>query len=117
MKAVLLSASIILASTFVQAALITSAAYDAETDSVVLQLTYGGGCGKHEFSLEHSGRCLETYPLRSTAKLVHQSNDFCEALLYSEEKISLKDFACRPGYLTITGDNDSAATVFVPAAK
>lgn len=116
MKAAILSLSLILASSFAQAAKITAAEYDAATDSVVLQLVYGGGCGKHEFSLDY-GVCLESYPGQATAQLIHKTDDSCEAMLYSEEKISLKDFACRPGYLTIEGDAGSRATVLVPQAK
>lgn len=106
------------------AAQIRSARLDASKKNILIDVTYGGGCGKHSFKLDLKG-CAESYPVQCQAELVHQTKDMCEALIGNTVVISLADYGLNTSYyskgsLTITGDQDwqnkkpSSATVFLP---
>jgi len=41
---------------------VTSARYEAETDDVVVDVQYGGGCKKHTFEIQFDDVCLESLP-------------------------------------------------------
>jgi len=102
-------------------ATVKSAKLDASKKNILIDVTYGGGCGKHEFSLEVGG-CLESYPVQCGAQLVHKTDDICEAMIsetiiISLEKEKLTDSYYKGASLTITGDLDwqtnKASKVFV----
>ncbi len=124
MKHFVLSALITLVATQTFAATVRGARIDASKKVILVDVTYGGGCGKHDFSLEVGG-CMETNPVRCSAKLVHKTQDFCEALISNTVAISLSEYKLDDRYyskgsLTITGDHDwqtkkpSSATVILP---
>lgn len=98
------------------AADVKSARYNAEDDTVSVNVVHGGGCGTHRYSLTFDDHCLETLPAQTGAELVHRSNDPCEALISREARVSVKRLLCRPAYLTIRGDRGTSARVLVPAA-
>lgn len=96
------------------AASVKSAAYDAKSDTVILDVVYSGGCEEHDFSLEF-GPCMETYPGQIRAKLLDPTQDACDAIIHKRISLPLDGMSyCRPGYLTIKGDGASSATVLVP---
>ncbi|NJM09747.1 MAG: hypothetical protein HC883_02295 [Bdellovibrionaceae bacterium] len=91
-------------------ATVKSAKLDASKKNILIDVVYGGGCGKHDFSLE-VGLCFESSPVSCTAELIHKTDDTCEALIGDTIVISLKKAGLTGSYyegasLTITGDLD-----------
>jgi hypothetical protein len=124
MKGLILTSLVTLFAAQAHSAMIRSAKLDSSKRNLVIDVTYGGGCGKHDFTLQVGG-CLESYPVRCTAELIEKTNDMCEALVsttvvinLAEEK--LNDHYYKGGSLTILGDQDwqtkkrSQATVVLP---
>ena len=51
-----------------------------KSDKLTVNISYGGGCKDHNFSLIGSNEYLESYPVRTSLLLSHQSNnDTCTA--------------------------------------
>jgi len=105
-------------------AAVKSAKLDASLKNILIDVTYGGGCAKHEFKLE-IGACLESFPVQCSAKLTDNTVDNCEALLMETVSISLESAGLNDPYyqgasITIFGDVDwqtnqpSKATVKLP---
>jgi len=105
-------------------AMIKSAKLDAENEYILIDVTYGGGCGDHKFSLK-ARSCFETAPVQCKANLIEDTHDPCEALISGTVVIPLQKYGFtdpyyKDGTLTITGDKDwqtnqpSAATVRLP---
>lgn len=106
------------------AAEIKAARIDAAKENILIDVVYGGGCGKHDFSLKIEG-CMESYPVQCRAQLVHVSQDFCEAIIHTTIAIPLAANDLLNGYynkgsLEIVGDVDwqtkkaSSAVVRLP---
>ncbi len=106
------------------AAQVKSAKLDAQKKNILIDVTYGGGCGEHEFSLKMEG-CAESMPVQCHADLIEKTDDGCLALISATVTISLKEYGLtesyyRNGSLTIYGDKDwqtnklSSATVRLP---
>ncbi len=115
--AILLATSLSASAAF--SAEISSGRYNAETQSIELDVVYGGGCGKHDFDLEVDG-CRESFPVSCDAKLIETSQDFCEALISTTIQLPLQKEGLNDGYysngsITITGDNNSEVTIILPA--
>ena len=112
MKKLLLSALLVLA-TNANAAQINSARYDYSTDTVVLNITYGG-CNLDSFYLTF-GACAESYPGRIHAFL-EDSQDICKAIITTEKRFGLDGMhQCRPASLVIsTSREQSAVNVQIP---
>lgn len=90
---------------------ILSGKLDASKKNIVLEVKTSGGCGEHKFDLEVGG-CLESYPVQCSAKLLHTSTDFCEAIIIETAvlplaKYGFKDSYYRGGKLTIIGSESS----------
>lgn len=124
MKTLVLAAMIVMTAAPSFAATVRGAKLDASGKNVLIDVTYGGGCGKHEFSLKTRG-CAESYPVQCYAQLIEKTDDMCEALVGTTVVINLAEagFTGRyysNGSLTITGDHDwqtkkpSQATVQLP---
>lgn len=126
MKTLILAMTLALTAFGAQAAEVLSAQIDAEGKNILVDVSYGGGCKKHTFSLKVGG-CLESYPVQCTAVLVEKIEggaDFCEAIIHTTAKINLKKAGLTNSYykggsLKITGDKNfrgelSAATVTLP---
>ena len=48
-------------------------------DMLTLTLSYGGGCGDHEFTLVAANAFMESFPVQLRVSLVHRNiDDFCE---------------------------------------
>ena len=87
-----------LASLTANAAEITSAKVDG--NKIVLDVRYGGGCKKHEFSIAIGG-CFESLPVQCQAKLVHNvvnGPDFCEAIVSDTAEIPFSDVGIEGSY-------------------
>lgn len=57
---------------------------------LVVEFSYGGGCAEHFFSLIGSNEYMESYPVRTSILLSHQSNnDTCTALFTAKLGFSL----------------------------
>lgn len=91
-------------------ATVRSASIDPSGTNLLLTVSYGGGCGQHEFELK-IGMCFETMPVKCGAELLHRTNDNCEALLTRTieiplAKYNLHDPYFQGGSLTIFGAPD-----------
>ncbi len=117
---------LVLASSSSFAATVHSAKLDASKKNILVDVSYGGGCKKHTFTLKVGG-CMETYPVRCSAVLVEKIEgglDMCEAIVGQTVTLNLSKFRLDEAYyangsLTITGDLDmngkpSSATVVLP---
>lgn len=126
MKTLILAATLVLSSFTAQAAEVLSATLDAAGKNILVDVSYGGGCKKHTFSLKVGG-CLESMPVQCTAILVETIEggvDFCEAIIHTTAKINLKKAGLSGSYykkasLKIVGDKNfrgetSQATVTLP---
>ena len=124
MKVLILSALVTLFSVQSFGAVIRSAKLDASKKNILIDVTYGGGCGKHDFTLEVHG-CAETFPVQCQADLVEKTNDMCEALVGTTVVLSIAEAKVNTRYyeggnLTILGDQNwqtkkrSSATVILP---
>ncbi|MCX6118620.1 MAG: hypothetical protein NT027_13850 [Proteobacteria bacterium] len=97
------------------AAKIESGRYNAATKAIELDVAYGGGCGEHQFTLD-VGACAESMPVQCRAKLIHKTDDTCEAYIMKTISISLKSAKLDSEYyadafLTITGDQNSSVSL------
>jgi len=92
---------------------------DAETQEIVLKVSYGGGCGEHRFSID-VGSCLETFPVQCRdAQLIHSTNDGCEALIHKEIRITFAEAGLNDAYferarLTIHGHGGTSVDLQMP---
>jgi hypothetical protein len=88
-----------------------------DRNTVAVELSFGGGCVEHTFSLAFDGRCLESFPHQTSATVVDISSepDFCKAFLTQTVELSIEGIgSCRPAVLGIKGANGTMATVQVP---
>lgn len=111
---------ITLAQTTAFAIEVSNARLDGAKKNILIDVVHGGGCGDHEYSLRIE-QCLESMPVQCTATLVHQTNDFCEALLHRTATINLADSGLNEDYfsngsLVIKGST-SKVQITLPAAK
>ena len=108
------------------AATVHSAKLDPAQKNILVDVSYGGGCKKHTFTIKLEG-CRETYPVSCDAQLVEKIEggfDACEAIVGQTVKINLAKYRLDEAYyangsLTIKGDKDmsgkpSSATVKLP---
>lgn len=62
-----------------------------ETDTLGLQLQYGGGCEDHEFYLVAAASFMESAPVQARVRLFHDDNgDRCEALVTETVRFNLE---------------------------
>lgn len=60
-------------------------------DSLIVDVSYGGGCQLHVFSLYSTGSYLKSLPLQMELTLNHQSNgDMCRAFLRNRIAFDIK---------------------------
>lgn len=123
MKAIILA---LLFSVPTFAATVNSAKIDQARDTLIVSVTYGGGCEQHEFSIKLSGHCLETFPVQCAAQLIESTErpDLCEAIITESVEFELREHGLDDPYfsgaeLTIYGDQNfngepSSATVSLP---
>ena len=59
-------------------------------DTLVLNVSYGGGCEEHQFTLVASDAFLESFPVQLRLSLAHNANnDPCEAWLTDDYRFDL----------------------------
>ncbi len=57
-----------------------------------MDVQYGGGCKKHEFSLVGNSAIMKSYPPKRSCILVHEGeNDMCRALVYQQLKFDISE--------------------------
>ena len=76
-------------------------------DQIVLEVSYSGGCGSHNFELKIKP-CRETHPVMCDAILTDTTDDYCEAMIITDiafplDEIGLDDSYYSNGSLTIFG--------------
>ena len=66
---------------------------DEQEDIVIFEVTYGGGCGEHQFQLYSTEGVLYSNPPGCIVYLSHNANnDYCEALVTETISFSLRPF-------------------------
>lgn len=119
MKTILMTTVASLMALSAQAAVINSGSYNAKTKSIDLNVSYGGGCQPHTFTLK-MGTCLETFPVRCDVKLVEDFHgDVCEAFITEDISLPVASTPLADTYfngasLIITGDNKSSVNIQLP---
>ena len=67
-----------------------------EGDILVLKVRYGGGCGRHDYGLCYGPEFLESYPVQTRLRLLHDAHeDLCNALLETTLRFDLSNLANR----------------------
>ena len=62
-------------------------------DMLLVTVSYGGGCKKHEFTLDIDGGFLESNPVQARVRLLHDANgDLCAAYITEERQFDLTPF-------------------------
>ena len=77
-----------------------------ENDTLTINVSYGGGCETHEFTLVAEPRFLESFPVQLHVSLAHNANDDrCEAWLTEDYHFDLTPIkeVYQKGYQTDTG--------------
>ena len=58
-----------------------------------MSVSYGGGCGEHEFELDTSGFLMKSLPPKQPLRIIHRSDgDLCRVLI--KEELSFNLFRC-----------------------
>lgn len=113
--------SIALFSISVFAVEVQEARFNAETNSIEVDVVYGGGCKEHTFTLK-PGICLESFPVQCQVTIIDQTKgDFCEAFIsqtvvFPLNKTPFKDEYFNGASLSISGPHqkDSTAVIQLP---
>lgn len=120
MRKVLIILSLLVGSTSF-AAQINSGTFNAETQKVELNVSYGGGCFDHTFELELAGGCRESFPVQCDLNLVDTTGkvDMCEAFITENLVLDLplgmlSDSYFQNAFLTILGSGNTAASFQLP---
>jgi hypothetical protein len=99
---------------------VKGARYNAATDSIDVDVAYGGGCEEHKFKLQMGG-CLESMPVQCTAYVVDVSAkpDFCEAYIHQTVSFKLSDYGLKDDYfyrasIQINGAGNTGAGIDLP---
>ncbi len=95
------------------AATVHSAKLDASKKNILVDVSYGGGCKKHSFSLKIF-TCQESYPVTCFANLIEKVEggfDACEAIISETVTLELAKYRLDEAYysrgtLLILGDNN-----------
>ena len=62
-------------------------------DSLHATVSYGGGCGEHEFELDTAGFLMKSLPPKQPLRIIHRSDgDLCRALIKEELSFDLHSF-------------------------
>jgi len=71
-----------------------------EADSLIVDISHGGGCEEHEYQMFWDGLLLETFPPQVNLSLFHNANgDFCEAALFETLSIDLSSLPAEDGLI------------------
>lgn len=61
-------------------------------DTLIVEVSFGGGCKEHDFELYSSGMWMKSMPPKMALRLVHRAHeDNCRAYLTQTRKFLLKD--------------------------
>jgi len=85
---------------------VTIYAVEVRGDSVDLNVTFGGGCNDHTFTLLSAAAWMESYPVQVAVRLSHDAHgDACDALLTRVLRFDLSPLktAYANAYNTTTG--------------
>jgi hypothetical protein len=90
-------------------------------DSLVLAVSFGGGCREHTFLLLADAMWMESYPVQTGVRLAHESNnDPCDAMLSRTLKFDLiplkvaytKSYGPAPGIIRIHVGASGASVLY-----
>lgn len=102
------------------AAKILDGSFNSKTQSIDLDVAYGGGCEVHTFTLD-IGACQESFPVRCpNVQLIEDKHgDNCKAYIQETISISLEEAGIDGPYytgatFTIHGDINSRVTIVLP---
>lgn len=99
---------------------VKGARYNADTQSIDIDVAYGGGCAEHLFKLQLEG-CLESMPAQCSATVIDVTvePDFCEAYIHQTISFHLDAYGLNDDYysrasMKIKGANNSSAGFDLP---
>lgn len=73
-----------------------------EGDTLFASVSYSGGCGEHEFSLEANGAMMKSLPPKQPLRIIHRSNnDPCRAHIVEELKFDISKYRGTPSGITV----------------
>ena len=83
-----------------------------DSDTLNIEVTYGGGCKEHQFLLIAWNYFLESYPFRAGLLLSHNSdNDACKALITS--KLSFDMTPLKQEYSKLYGGENGSIILII----
>ena len=81
-----------------------------ENDTLILTISYSGGCASHDFTLVTNGRFMESDPVQLVVALTHNANDdTCEA--YPTERYSFDLEPIKTRYQEAYGTDEGSITL------
>ena len=118
MKAIIIFFLMLSAGSFSYAAQINSGRFNAKTQKVELNVSYGGGCAQHSFELQLVGGCAESMPVKCYLNLVHSTDqqDLCRKIIVQNLELNLPEGMLTENYyrralLNIRGDGNSFLSI------
>lgn len=79
-----------------------------EDDSLVVHVTYSGGCAEHQFVLQTNGPQLRSLPPKQPIDLFHIANgDACRASIEKTLSFDLRPYRMSPDGITVLLFNDT----------
>jgi hypothetical protein len=85
-------------------------------DTLIAQVSHGGGCSDHVFRLVISPVFMESFPVQTRARISHNANgDVCRALLRRDLRMSLRPLA--DAYGAQYGQQTGTVMIYVTGAN
>lgn len=90
-------------------------AADIDGDALTVNVSFGGGCEAHRFTLVVGESFRESYPVQVAARIAHEANgDACEAYLTEDHRFDLT--VVRDRYRDAYGPGAGAVALSLPNA-
>ncbi|MBB78007.1 MAG: hypothetical protein CL844_03275 [Crocinitomicaceae bacterium] len=68
---------------------------EMQNNTLLISLSYTGGCGEHSFEMIGSESLLKTNPPKRKVKLIHKNHeDYCKKIINEEISVFISDLSC-----------------------
>ena len=68
---------------------------EIQNNTLLISLSYTGGCGKHSFEMNGSEGLLKTNPPKRKVKLIHKNHkDYCKKIIDETIAVFISDLSC-----------------------
>jgi len=68
---------------------------EIQNNTLLISLSYSGGCGEHSFQMNGSEALLKTNPPKRKVKLIHKNHeDYCKKIIDETISVFISDLSC-----------------------